>query len=73
MVRQKFVVNSMAKPDYGRSVGEGASCWKRTFTQLTARKSITQLQTEAKNNDDLKRTLGSFQLLTLGVGSIIGE
>ena len=72
MVRQKFVINPLAKHDYGQSADEGASCWKLTFARLTSRKSITQLQSEAASNNDLKRTLGSIQLLALGVGSIIG-
>ena len=73
MVRQKFVINPLAKPDYDQSADKGASCWKLAFARLTSRKSITQLQSEAATNNDLKRTLGSFQLLALGVGSIIGE
>jgi APA family basic amino acid/polyamine antiporter len=41
------------------------------FKQMLARKSIAQIQHEA-NTHSLKRTLGKWNLLSLGVGCIIG-
>ena len=70
MVRQKFVVNSAADSSDGNPV---VSHLKAFGTRLIARKSITQLQSEAEGGNELKRTLGTFQVIALGVGSIIGE
>jgi APA family basic amino acid/polyamine antiporter len=42
--------------------------FKRYFT----RKPIDELVDEAKNSQDLERTLGAFQLVLLGIGAIIG-
>jgi APA family basic amino acid/polyamine antiporter len=41
------------------------------FKQLLLRKSIEQIQTEAQHSG-LKRTLGKWNLVTLGIGCIIG-
>lgn len=41
------------------------------FKQLLLRKSIEQIQSEAANSG-LKRTLGKWNLVTLGIGCIIG-
>ena len=40
-------------------------------SRLTLKKSISQIQAEA-NNHELKRTLGAVNLVSLGVGTIIG-
>src|SRR5256885_548435 len=39
---------------------------------LLRRKSITQLQSEAQTDTSLKRALGSWNLVLLGIGAIIG-
>lgn len=39
---------------------------------LFAKKSISDLQAEAGSKNTLKRTLGPFQLIALGIGAIIG-
>src|SRR5437763_5696754 len=39
---------------------------------LFAIKSVTQLRAEAESHHGLKRTLGPFDLITLGIGAIIG-
>ena len=70
MVRQRFVVNAPTDLDSGNTV---VSHLKAFGTRLVARKCITQLQSEANGNNELKRTLGTFQIVALGVGSIIGE
>jgi APA family basic amino acid/polyamine antiporter len=44
---------------------------KGVFGQMFARKSIAQVQRESANSE-LKRTLGKWNLLLLGVGCIIG-
>ena len=72
MVRQKFILNPSVKIiDEQQSI---IGCtWLRDFIKrLLTRKSITQLQNEADQGNELKRTLSSFQLLALGIGSIIG-
>ena len=73
MVRQKFTINPSTKVDYSHDGGVESSCLKRFLTRLATRKTITQLQAEANTNNELKRTLGSFQLLALGIGGIIGK
>lgn len=40
--------------------------------ELKYRKDITQLQKEASEDTELKRTLGPWQLVALGIGAIIG-
>lgn len=70
MVRQKFVVNAAADSSGGNPV---VSHLRAFGTRLIARKSITQLQSEAEGGNELKRTLGTFQVVGLGVGSIIGK
>jgi APA family basic amino acid/polyamine antiporter len=39
---------------------------------IFATKSIEHLATEADHASGLKRTLGAFDLITLGIGAIIG-
>jgi APA family basic amino acid/polyamine antiporter len=39
---------------------------------LLAKKSVDQLQTEAEDGHGLKRSLGAFDLVMLGIGAIIG-
>ncbi len=73
MVRQKFVVNPIAKSGDNQDDTNGFSCVNTFVRRLTTRKTITQLQTEAESSNELKRTLGPFQLLALGVGGIIGK
>jgi hypothetical protein len=73
MVRQKFVINPIAKLRDEQNDSKGFSYLKPFFIRLFTRKTITQLQNEAENNNELKRTLGSFQLLALGIGGIIGK
>jgi hypothetical protein len=71
MVKLKFVINPTVKEenDHGKTYDH---C-KSFVTRLVRRKSITQLQNEAEGGNELKRTLGSFQLLALGIGGIIGK
>lgn len=66
MVRKIFVINSLGN-DHSMS-----NCLQTFFGRLIQRKSITQLQAEADGDNEFKRTLGSFQLLALGIGGIIG-
>jgi hypothetical protein len=73
MVRQKFTINPSKTIDNHRSDGHVLVCLKNFIKQLTSCKSVDQLQAEAESNNELKRTLTSFQLLALGVGSIIGK
>jgi hypothetical protein len=73
MVRQKFVINPIEKLDNFQSDSKAFSHLKSFVTRLGTRKTITQLQTEAEGGNELKRTLGSFQLLALGIGGIIGK
>jgi len=40
--------------------------------ELKFRKDITKLQNEAHTSTELKRTLGAWQLVALGIGAIIG-
>ncbi|CAF4417401.1 unnamed protein product, partial [Adineta steineri] len=68
MVRQKFVINPLEKTE----IDQDCSCLRNFLNRLTTRKTITQLQAEAEGDNELKRTLTTFQLLALGVGSIIG-
>ena len=42
--------------------------WKKYFT----RKSVASLVAEAESNTQLERTLTAVQLITLGIGAIIG-
>ncbi len=72
MVRSKLVINRPIKLDNG-SGGRAASYVKTFFTRLTTRKSLQQLQVDSESQNELKRTLGWFQLFALGIGSIIGE
>ena len=73
MVRRKFVVNRIAKLSNIQSDNIAYSGLKIFLTRLITRKTITQLQTEAETSNELKRTLGSFQLMALGIGGIIGK
>lgn len=73
MVRQRFVINSLEKKDNNESENKGLSYLKSFGKRLIARKTITQLQSEAICQNELKRSLGSFQLLVLGIGGIIGK
>lgn len=73
MVRQSFVINPLTKLENSQGDSRVFSYFKTFLTRLGQRKSITQLQTEAETSNELKRTLGSFQLLAFGVGSIIGK
>lgn len=70
MVGKIFHIGSFTGKENGNSTSNG---FKTFFGRLVQRKSINQLQGEAENNNELKRTLGSFQLLALGVGGIIGK
>lgn len=70
MVQQKFVINPTAKDAAG---GRVMPYVKIFLARLGKRKTITQLQSEVDNQNELKRTLGTFQLLALGIGGIIGE
>ena len=70
MVGKIFHIGSFTGKENGNSTSNG---FKTFFGRLVQRKSINQLQAEAENNNELKRTLGSFQLLALGVGGIIGK
>lgn len=71
MVSQKFTLNRPKKENDDNSAGR---CTRPNnfFHRLMLRKSIDQLQAEANQQNELKRTLGWFQLLGLGIGSIIG-
>jgi hypothetical protein len=69
MVRHRLVINSIEKPEDSTVF----SHLKTFVTRLSQRKTIKQLQLEAENNNELKRTLGPFQLLALGIGGIIGK
>lgn len=73
MVRQRFIINPSVKPENNQCDSKAFSCLKSFATRLTTRKTITQLQSEATNSNELKRTLGTFQLLALGIGGIIGK
>nr|ACI90399.1 cationic amino acid transporter-like protein [Philodina roseola] len=72
MPRKKFVVNALTNPDNERSANPVFSHLKIFVRRLIKTKSIAQLQEEAHEDNSFKRTLGPFQLLMLGVGSIIG-
>jgi hypothetical protein len=73
MVRHKFVINPTTKEENIHTDGTATVYLKSFLTRLGTRKTITQLQSEAESNNELKRTLGSFQLLALGIGGIIGK
>jgi amino acid permease len=73
MVRVKFTVNSAAKSETSEDHVNSFCDFKAFAARLTTRKTITQLQNEANSGNELKRTLGSFQLLALGIGGIIGK
>ncbi len=73
MVRQRFTINPLAKFGDNQDDNKIFSHLKIFATRLVKRKTITDLQTEANADNELKRTLSSFQLLALGVGSIIGK
>jgi hypothetical protein len=73
MVRQKFVINPIEKSGNNQDDTEAFSCLNTFLRRLGTRKTITQLQTEAESSNELKRTLGPFQLLALGIGGIIGK
>ena len=72
MVRSKFVINRELKFGNGGS-GRVVTYAKTFFKQLIARKTISQLQSEAETQNELKRTLGSFQLLALGIGGRVAN
>ena len=73
MVRHRLVINPIEKPADNQGDGSVLSHLKTFATRLVQRKSIKQLQVEAEASNELKRTLGSFQLLALGIGGIIGK
>lgn len=72
MVLKDFFSNTVEKLRNNSDNNRAVYYLKRFGTRLITRKTITQLQSEADNKNELKRTLGSFQLLALGIGSIIG-
>ncbi|MBC7880219.1 MAG: amino acid permease [Anaerolineae bacterium] len=43
-----------------------------TLSRYLIKKTVTDLQTEVKGDDCLKRTLGPINLISLGIGAIIG-
>lgn len=73
MVQQNFVRNLIERIRYSDADDKKFYYLKRFLIRLTSRKTITQLQDEADESNELKRTLSSFQLLALGIGSIIGK
>ena len=73
MVQRKFVINAKATPEHNQDDGTAPNCFKKFVTRLGTRKTIEQLQHEAGSNSELKRTLGTVQLLALGIGGIIGK
>jgi hypothetical protein len=73
MVRQKFIGNPIVKLENNQDDLQAFSGLKTFLKRLTTRKTVTQLHTEAESGNELKRTLGPFQLLALGIGSIIGK
>lgn len=73
MVRQRFTINPLEKPDDDQSENIIFYYLKMFFKRLAKRKTITQLQAEAQGDNQLKRNLGTFQLLALGIGCIIGK
>lgn len=73
MTRRKFVVNTLTNNNAGPSNNPVFSYLKLFLRRLIKTKSIIQLQEEANNDNEFKRSLGSFQLLMLGIGSIIGK
>jgi hypothetical protein len=73
MVRQRFVINPIEKSEDSQGYSTAFYHLKTFATRLGQRKTITQLQAEAEGSNELKRTLGSFQLLALGIGGIIGK
>jgi len=72
MTRKKFIVNVLTNADGRQSSNPVVSHLSTFIGRLTKTKSIAQLQDEANSDNKFNRTLGSFQLLMLGVGSIIG-
>ena len=72
MVRQRFTINPLEKLDDDQGGNAFVSYLTIFIKRLIKRKSITQLQAEAQGDNELKRNLGTFQLLALGVGCIIG-
>jgi len=73
MGRVKFVINPTEKSETSQDHGKAYSYLKIFLTRLGTRKNITQLLAEAEGSNELKRTLTTFQLLALGIGSIIGK
>lgn len=73
MVRQRFTINPLEKVEVGQGDHAILSYVKLFLKRLAKRKTITQLQAEAQGDNELKRNLGTFQLLALGVGCIIGK
>lgn len=73
MPRKKFIVNVLTNDDGHRSNNPVVSHLTLFVRRLIKTKSVTQLQEEATSDNSFKRTLGPFQLLMLGVGSIIGK
>ena len=73
MTRKKFIVNVLTNADGRQSSNPVVSHLSTFIGRLTKTKSIAQLQDEANSDNKFNRTLGSFQLLMLGVGSIIGK
>lgn len=73
MVRQRFTINPLEKVQDDQDDQSIFSYVKIFLKRLTKRKTITELQAEAQGGNELKRNLGTFQLLALGVGCIIGK
>ncbi|CAF0785073.1 unnamed protein product [Rotaria sordida] len=72
MVRQAFFTNLTTKLRNFENDNQACHYLKRFGIRLVTRKTITQLQSEAENTNELKRTLSTFQVMALGIGSIIG-
>ena len=73
MVRQRFTINPLEKAQDDQGDTSIFSHGKTFLKRLGKRKTITQLHAEAQGDNELKRNLGTFQLLALGVGGIIGQ
>jgi hypothetical protein len=54
-------------------VGQAFSSFKHFFKRLISRKSMEQLQSEIETKNEMRRTLNSYQLAGIGLGTIIGK
>ncbi|CAF1041876.1 unnamed protein product [Rotaria sp. Silwood1] len=72
MLQREFFTNLTARLRTCENDYKACYYLKKFGVRLVQRKNITQLQAEAEGTNELKRTLSSFQLLALGIGSIIG-